>query len=163
MAQPISIRRIGHGELPIVQQIAEDTWPTAFAGVIERHQIEIMLEDIYALETLQNDMDELGHVYRVARHDNQDSGFVSAYKAGDTTWIKKLYILPAKQGQGIGRALMEQATAHFAPSRALSLNVNTGNTKAIDFYKKYGFAVEKEVPVRMGPFDFTDYVMTKVL
>ncbi|HEY9011831.1 MAG TPA: GNAT family N-acetyltransferase [Devosia sp.] len=159
----IAIRRIGHSELPIIQQLAEDTWPTAFEGVIERHQIEIMLEDIYALDTLRNDMDELGHVYWIARHDNQDSGFVSAYKAGDTTWIKKLYILPAKQGQGIGRALMAHATAHFAPSRALSLNVNTGNTKAIEFYKKYGFVVEKEVPVKMGPFDFTDYVMTKVL
>ena len=58
---------------------------------------------------------------------------------------------------------METATAFFAPQRALSLNVNTGNARAIEFYKRYGFAVEKEVPVRMGPFDFTDYVMTKVL
>ena len=34
---------------------------------------------------------------------------------------------------------------------------------AIDFYKKYGFVIEKEVPVKMGPFDFKDFVMTKVL
>lgn len=163
MADPIAIRRIGYGDLPIVQQLAEEIWPDAFEGVIERHQIEIMLEDIYALDTLRNDMDALGHIYWIARHANQDSGFISAYKRDDTTWIKKLYILPAKQGHGLGRALIAHATDHFAPSRALSLNVNTGNTKAIAFYKKYGFDVEKEVPVKMGPFDFTDYVMTKVL
>ena len=163
MSDPIAIRRIAADELPVVQKIANETWPTAFAGVIERHQIEMMLEDIYDLDMLQNDMDALGHVYWVARHHGQDSGFVSSFKEDDVTWIKKLYILPSKQGLGIGRALMGTAKAHFAPQRALSLNVNNGNAKAIEFYKKYGFAVEKEVPVRMGPFDFTDYVMTKVL
>jgi ribosomal protein S18 acetylase RimI-like enzyme len=163
MSDPIAIRRIAADELPIVQQIANDTWPTAFAGVIERHQIEIMLGDIYDLDMLQNDMDALGHVFWVARYGHQDAGFVSSYKEDDVTWIKKLYILPSRQGLGIGRALMGTAKAVFAPQRALSLNVNNGNVKAIEFYKKYGFAVEREVPVKMGPFDFTDFVMTKVL
>jgi len=163
MADPIAIRRITADELPIVQRIANDTWPTAFDGVIKRHQIEMMLDDIYALETLQNDMDALGHVFWVARHGHTDAGFVSAFKVDDVTWIKKLYILPAMQGVGLGRALMGTAQKYFAPQRALSLNVNTGNAKAIAFYKKYGFEIEKEVPVMMGPFEFTDYVMTKVL
>jgi len=163
MADPIAIRRIAADELPIVQRIANDTWPTAFEGVIQRHQIEMMLDDIYALETLQNDMDELGHVFWVARYGHEDAGFMSSYKLDDVTWIKKLYILPGKQRLGLGRALMGTAQAHFAPQRALALNVNTGNAKAIAFYKKYGFTIEQEVPVMMGPFEFTDYVMTKVL
>ena len=75
-------------------------------------------------------MSALGHVFWIARHGHTDAGFISAYKEGDTTWIKKLYILPEKQGLGIGKA---------------------------------GFVVDKEVPVRMGPFEFTDYVMTKAL
>lgn len=159
----IAIRRIAADELPIVQQLAEETWPHAFAGVIERHQIEIMLNDIYAIESLENEMTALGHVFWVARHEHHDAGFVSAYKVDDVTWIKKLYILPNKQGLGIGKALIGTAKDHFAPQRALSLNVNTGNLRAIDFYRHYGFVVEKEVPVKMGPFDFTDFVMTKVL
>lgn len=163
MSDPIAIRRIKAGDLPIVQRIANDTWPTAFDGVIERHKIEMMLDDIYDLDMLRNDMDALGHVFWVARHNGQDSGFISSYQEDDVTWIKKLYILPSKQGLGIGRALIGTAKTHFAPQRALSLGVNSDNAKAIAFYKKYGFAVEKEVPVKMGPFDFTDYVMTKVL
>lgn len=163
MSDPIAIRRIKAGDLPIVQRIANDTWPTAFDGVIERHKIEMMLDDIYDLDMLRNDMDALGHVFWVARHNGQDSGFISSYKEDDVTWIKKLYILPTKQGLGIGRALIGTAKTHFAPQRALSLNVNNGNAKAIGFYQKYGFVIEKEVPVTMGPFDFTDYVMTKVL
>jgi ribosomal protein S18 acetylase RimI-like enzyme len=163
MADALAIRRITAAELPIVQQLAEETWPHAFAGVIERHQIEMMLEDIYALDSLEHEMSALGHVFWIARHGHTDAGFISAYKDGETTWIKKLYILPDKQGLGIGTALMSHAAAHFAPSRALSLNVNSGNTRAIAFYKHAGFVVDKEVPVKMGPFDFTDYVMTKEL
>ncbi|WP_395812630.1 GNAT family N-acetyltransferase [Devosia sp.] len=159
----VAIRRIGVDELSIVQQLAEEVWPHAFEGVIQRHQIEIMLGDIYALESLENEMTALGHLFWVARHEGLDSGFVSAFKRGDTTWIKKLYILPRKQGIGIGRALIETAVTHFAPSKAISLNVNNGNARAIEFYKKYGFAIAEEVPVKMGPFDFTDYVMTKAL
>ena len=163
MTDPVAIRRITADELPIVQAIANETWPTAFAGVIERHKIEMMLEDIYDLDKLRNDMDALGHVYWIARHHGEDAGFISSFKDDDVTWIKKLYILPSKQGLGIGRTLIGTARDHFAPQRALSLNVNNGNARAISFYKKYGFTVEKEVPVTMGPFDFTDYVMTKVL
>jgi GNAT superfamily N-acetyltransferase len=157
------IRRIDASELPIVQQLAEEIWPQAFEGVIERHRIEMMLEDIYALEALENDMAALGHVYWIARQGGTDAAFTSAYKEGDTTWIKKLYVLPDRQGTGLGRALMRTAVEHFAPSRMLSLNVNNGNAKAIAFYKHAGFVIEKEVPVKMGPFDFSDFVMTKVL
>lgn len=163
MDNSIAIRRIGVDELEIVQRLAEEIWPSAFEGVIQRHQIEIMLGDIYALESLEDEMLAQGHVFWIARHAGEDSAFVSSYKIDDVTWIKKLYVLPSKQGLGLGRALIATATEHFAPSRALSLNVNNGNTRAIAFYRKYGFEIEKEVPVKMGPFDFTDFVMTKLL
>lgn len=159
----IAIRRVVVDELPLVRELAERIWPDAYEGVIERHRIEIMLGDIYALEALENEMDAFGHVFWMARHQNDDAGFVSAYKLDDVTWIKKLYVLPAKQKLGIGKQLMATAIAHFAPSRAVSLNVNTGNVKAIGYYQRAGFAIAEEVPVTMGPFDFTDYVMTKAL
>ena len=57
MADAITIRRIGVEELPIIQQLAEEIWPHAFDGVIQRHQIEIMLGDIYATEALENEIE----------------------------------------------------------------------------------------------------------
>lgn len=161
MDNAIDIRRIAADELPVVQQLAEAIWPHAFDGVIARHQIEIMLGDIYALESLENEMSSLGHVFWIARYRGEDAAFISSFKVDDVTWIKKLYVLPAQQGLGLGKALIRAALTHFAPSRVLSLNVNTGNSRAIEFYKHAGFEIEKEVPVKMGPFDFSDYVMTR--
>lgn len=163
MRDAITIRRIDADELPIVQQLAEEIWPHAFDGVIQRHQIEIMLGDIYALESLENEMNALGHVFWIARHGHVDAAFLSAFRRDDVTWIKKLYVLPDRQGMGLGKALIRTALEHFGPARALSLNVNNGNTKAIAFYRHNGFEIEAEVPVTMGPFEFTDFIMTRTL
>ena len=43
----------------------------------------------------------------------------------------------------------------------MALFVNDGNARAIAFYRSQGFEVESHVPVQMGPFRFTDYVMVK--
>lgn len=53
------------------------------------------------------------------------------------------------------------ARAQFGPELPVALYVNDGNAAAIDFYRSQGFEVEKHVPVQMGPYDFTDYVMLK--
>ncbi|OYW83062.1 MAG: hypothetical protein B7Z26_01610 [Asticcacaulis sp. 32-58-5] len=162
------IRRIEADELYIVQSLAQRIWPNSYDGVIAPHQIDAMLAEIYALDTLEQDMEALGHVfwiisYAVPGEPPVDTGFASAYKDGSTLWIKKLYILPEYQGLGLGKALMHNALEHFAPATHLSLYVNKGNEKAIDYYKYNGLQVITEVPVRMGPFDFTDYIMTKAL
>lgn len=163
MNRSTEIRCITADELPVVRDLAARIWPHAYAGVIAPDQIEIMLRDIYALEALEDELTAQGHIFWIARHDGEDAAFASAFRRDGTVWIKKLYVLPEKQGHGLGRALIEAAVAHFTPSRALSLYVNNGNRRAIAFYERYGFSIEKSVPVRMGPFDFTDHVMTKTL
>ena len=62
-------------------------------------------------------------------------GFVCLLKSH----IAALFVDPAHQGQGIGRALLD-----FAASRhnVLTLEVYTDNTRAVAFYERYGFTVE---------------------
>ena len=78
-------------------------------------------------------------------------------------WIKKLYVLSQIRGLGLGKRLIEAAVAAFPGAASVGLYVNNGNAPAIGFYRSRGFAVEDEVPVRMGPFDFTDLVMARPL
>jgi len=102
MSEDIVIRRIGASELGIVKDLADRIWPHAFAGVIERHQIEIMLGDIYALEALEDEMASLGHVFWLARHAGQDAAFVSAFKRDDVTWINEALRAARTAGAGAG-------------------------------------------------------------
>jgi len=152
---------IGVAELPRVADLADRIWPEAFAGVLPAERIPGMLAEIYALDTLAADITERGHQYWLATLDGRDVGFASAYRADGRVWIKKLYLLAETRGLGFGKALVAAARTHFGPDLPVALYVNDGNAKAIAFYRSQGFEIEKHVPVRMGPYDFHDYVMVK--
>ncbi len=152
---------IGVAELSRVADLANRIWPEAFAGILPAERIPGMLAEIYAPDTLAADITERGHQYWLATLDGRDVGFASAYRADGRVWIKKLYLLAETRGLGLGKALIAAARTHFGPDLPVALYVNDGNAKAIAFYRSQGFEIEKHALVRMGPYDFHDYVMLK--
>ena len=155
------IRPATAADLPRIRDLAFRIWPEAFAGVLPAERIGPMLDEIYALDTLSADIAERGHRYWLAATDTADLGFGSAYRADGRVWIKKLYLLAQARGLGLGKGLIAAARAQFGEDLPVALFVNDGNARAIAFYRSQGFAVESHVPVTMGPFQFTDYVMVK--
>ena len=159
----VSIVPIGVSGMARVRDISYVIWPEAYAGILPADRIPGMLAEIYDLGTLAADIEERGHRYWFATVDGVDAGFVSAYREGDRVWIKKLYVLSSIRGLGLGRRLLATAIAAFPGATSVGLYVNNGNAPAIGFYRTQGFDVEAEVPVRMGPYDFTDFVMGRTL
>jgi diamine N-acetyltransferase len=157
----IGIVPVAAAELARVQTLAHEIWPEAFAGILPAERIPGMLAEIYALQTLEADIAERGHQYWLASGDAGDLGFASAYQAQGRVWIKKLYVHETARGLGLGKQLIAVARTHFGPDLPVALYVNDGNAPAIAFYKAQGFAIETHVPVQMGPYQFTDYVMVK--
>lgn len=155
------ITPIGIEFLPRVAELAHRIWPEAFAGVLPVDRIPGMLAEIYALETLGTDISERQHQYWLATAAGRDVGFASAYRADGRVWIKKLYLLAETRGLGIGKALIAAARTHFGADLPVALYVNDGNAAAIGFYRSQGFEIESHVPVQMGPYRFTDYIMLK--
>lgn len=154
-----SISPIGSADLPRVQRLAHAIWPEAYAGILPEERIPGMLADIYAMETLEADIAERGHQYWLARVGEDDLGFASAYRSDGRVWIKKLYVLKAARGLGLGKQLIVAARRHFGPDLPVALYVNDGNAPAIAFYSAQGFTIEGREPVQMGPYAFVDYVM----
>ncbi len=167
MALAPQIRRIGVDELEIVRELALIIWPKCYRNIIGPDRVDAMLAVLYDTDALEHEMVDLGHVFWVARYGNMDVGYASAYRDGDRLWLKKLYVRDDHRGLGLGKALIDEALAHFTTTemttRELALYVNRDNTPAINYYLRSGFQVEAEVPVTMGPYDFTDYVMQKDL
>lgn len=157
----VAIFPVGTEAMPRVRAISYVIWPEAYAGILPAERIPGMLAEIYDLKTLAADIEERGHRYWFATVDGADAGFVSAYREGDRVWIKKIYVLSTIRGLGLGKRLMATAVADFPGATSVGLYVNNGNAPAIGFYQSQGFAVEAEVPVRMGPYDFTDFVMAR--
>jgi ribosomal protein S18 acetylase RimI-like enzyme len=157
----IAIFPVGADGLPRVRALAYEIWPEAYASILSATQIPGMLAEIYSIETLRADMEERQHRYWLTTLHGADAGFLSAYSTDERVWIKKLYVLDAARGHGLGKRLLATAVEAFPAARSVGLYVNCGNAPAIAFYKAQGFSVEAEVPVRMGPYDFRDFVMSR--
>ncbi|MGA9658938.1 MAG: GNAT family N-acetyltransferase [Asticcacaulis sp.] len=168
MAPTVKIRRIGVEDLEVVRELALVIWPKCYRNIIGPDRVDGMLAVLYDADTLEREMLEQEHVFWVVRVNNVDVGYAAAHRDGQRLWLKKLYVRDDYRGMGLGKALMDTALEHFQATdpdgtRELALNVNKDNTPAINYYLRSGFQVEAEVPVQMGPYGFTDYIMQKAL
>jgi diamine N-acetyltransferase len=155
-------------DIPTIQKIAADTWPTAYGAIISLAQISYMLDMMYSTSALTTQMTTRGHHFLLAILNSDAVGFAS-YELNATPnqqcKLHKLYCLPQSQGSGVGAQLVGHVAdaAITANQHAIMLNVNKHN-KALGFYQRLGFAVIDEVVIDIGQgYLMDDFVLEKVL
>ena len=82
-----------------------------------------------------------------------DNGIVKGFVWVDDKQIKKLFVEPVLQSQGIGAKLLEHAVSELGATYLWALEKNT---RAIAFYKRHGFLVTDE---KMFEEDTTEYLV----
>lgn len=149
--------------LPLVQNIAQLTWPVAYGQIISAAQLEYMLERMYHLEALAAQL-AAGQNFLLTYSGEDPIGFASYelhYHQEPITKLHKLYVLPTAQGLGAGRALLQEVArrAVAAGCPTVRLNVNRANP-AIHFYQKMGWQIVATADIDIGQgFFMNDYVM----
>ena len=154
----IEIVQIYKDDVLIVNQLAHDIWPHTFKDILEKDQIDYMLDWMYNVKTLEEQV-QIGHLYYLIKEDGVAKGFVGLepnYPDINMLRIHKLYVLPESQGRGLGRELLTKTldVAFDLDMHSLHLNVNRFN-KSVDFYKYTGFQIIGEVNNDIGK----DYLM----
>jgi diamine N-acetyltransferase len=159
----IHVRRATAADAVTIQAIANSTWPIAYASIISPEQISYMLERMYALEVLINEMTGK-HMYLIAELEGHAIGFAGlehGFRESRNTRLHKLYVLPEAQGSGAGRLLLNSATmaAMAHGDVAIDLTVNRLNP-AKDIYLKWGFRIVRDQVLDIGNgFVMDDHVM----
>ncbi|MEJ7557141.1 MAG: GNAT family N-acetyltransferase [Pedobacter sp.] len=163
----IILRKAKEKDIEIIQEIANNTWYSAYESILSMDQIEYMLDKMYSRGALISQLQE-GHVFLIAEENEKDLGF-AGFSLSDpernTYKLHKLYVLPFAHGKGIGKLLMNEVAniAKNAGAVSLELNVNRNN-KAADFYQRAGFKIKETVDLDIGNgFFMNDYVMEKLL
>jgi GNAT superfamily N-acetyltransferase len=148
-------------DIPIIQQIAYNTWPNAYGNIISQQQIDYMLHKMYSTASLQDQLAN-GHVFFIAVTEGRPVGFASVSAQGGGVYkLNKLYVLPNIQKTGAGKALLYQVIGHVkaAKGNSIELQVNRQNN-AKNFYLKHGFVIVQEADFDFGSgFFMNDYVM----
>ena len=164
----ITIRSATPEDYRAIQEVAHQTWPVTFGGILSAPQIAYMLDRMYSLSALWEQVEERNHVFLLAEEEGSCLGYLSyelSYAGTAKTKIHKIYVLPATQGKGVGKHLLSQAEqiARDNGNNVLTLNVNRYN-KAVQFYQKLGFAIIGSEDIDIGNgFLMEDYILEKTL
>ncbi|UYQ92868.1 GNAT family N-acetyltransferase [Chitinophaga horti] len=160
----INIYQTNETGIPFIQHIANNTWPDTFGNILSTEQISYMLFMMYDHQALLKQMKELGHVFLLAKFNNETVGFASYelnYKGEPNIKLHKIYILPEMHGKKIGQHLVNEVAGigRAAGQTGLLLNVNRHNN-AVGFYERVGFSVIGEEDIDIGNgFFMNDVIM----
>ncbi len=158
-----SIHEASPLEIEIIRSLIQRIWKPTYREILSEEQMDYMVEKMYDVQTLQDQMDE-GHQFLILNEDNSPVGFAGFqpdYPEQGTCKLHKIYLLPETQGKGLGKMLLNEVVsrAKSAHQNSLLLNVNRYN-KAFDFYKSYGFEIKEEIDLHIGNgYYMNDYIM----
>lgn len=158
-----NIKKAQLKDLPIIQQIANETWRPTYGSILTEEQTLFMLEMMYSTPSLTKQF-ESNHFY-IFMDNEKPVGFSGIEKIEKMIKLHKIYFLPETQGKGFGKIMMAEIVkiAQIENCEFIELNVNRNN-KAKNFYEKLGFEVFKEVDINIGnDFWMNDYIMHKMV
>lgn len=161
----IKINQLNKDDVGIINMLAHDIWPVAFKDILEKDQIDYMLEWMYSVNTLTEQV-QIGHLYFLATLDGTPVGFMGLepnYPEIGTMRMHKLYVKPEVHGSGVGQAMLDKCIelSKELDFATVNLNVNRFN-KAVTFYRYNLFEIVKEEDIKIGKgYLMEDYVMVK--
>lgn len=162
-----TIREAGPDDAEMIKQLAHEIWWPTYSPILEPEQIEFMLADRYSVETLSKQIANDEQTFLLLFDDKQPLAF-AAFSPDDKDpeiyHLHKLYSLPATQGKGVGKALLNEIFKRVKATGGaiIELNVHRQNP-ALGFYQKMGFVVAHEIDIPFDKYVLNDYIMRKEL
>jgi ribosomal protein S18 acetylase RimI-like enzyme len=167
MITTASIRYATLDDINTIGFLAQQIWPAAYGGILAQDKIEYMLNLMYSPSSLAKQMIDQKHSFLVMEEEEEPVGFASfSPLPGNKKYkLHKLYVLPDRQGKGMGKAMVDFIAEEISPMGAVALEVNVyRENKAVEFYQRLGFTVTGETDLDIGNgFFMNDYVMEKKL
>ena len=158
----LSLKIATKDDVSIIQSLANKIWRKNYPAIISLAQIDYMLEKIYSAQSLYQQMSE-GAVFLICYASGKEAGFCSYNKQGNGNFfLHKLYVDTEMHHEGIGTWLLNEIFGKKDDLVELRLTVNRLNYKAINFYFKNGFVIEKVKDLDIGNgYWMNDFVMIK--
>ncbi|MGC4128136.1 MAG: GNAT family N-acetyltransferase [Bergeyella sp.] len=148
--------------IPLIQEVAEKSWQSAYSDILSQEQIDYMLKMMYSAAEISSHLNNPDYHYFLIENEENCVGFIGFehHYEPETTKLHRIYLLPEAKGKGFGKAgidFLKEKTSQSGDRRII-LNVNkNNNAKAV--YEKQGFTVYGE-----GIFDIGNgYVMDDFL
>lgn len=157
-------------EAAAVREMAELIWPATYRDIISAQQIRYMLDRMYALPMLAEQINSPEHRFFWIEAEAEDlrCGFLAVEwdESDNSVQLQKLYLLPEQQGKGCGSAAWQalEELLRSGGCTQVSLRVNRFNATALKYYEKCGFTTQKtDCRDIGGGFVMDDFILKKSL
>ena len=156
------IKNAGVDDIPLIRELTFRVWPQTYASILSQEQIDYMLEMMYSVNSLKEQMTEQECKFIIVYDDGNPVGFASYSEEDFTKWkLNKIYVLQNQQGKGTGRFVIDYIIDDIKKQNATSLflQVNRYNNAKV-FYEKLGFNEIDFINLDIGNGYFmNDYIM----
>ena len=151
------IREAIEGDIPAISDVARRTYAETFGDGLTTEQLTSVLKSTRSETYFKTAMDR--GMILVALDNSQLVGYIQISDVGyrvegvDVSEcdqaIHSIYVDSDHQGRGVGRALMDAAFKHprIREAEKVFIDVYEENTRALEFYKRYGFKSVGKVDV----------------
>lgn len=165
----IDIKRVGPTDLEELQNIGRQTFTETFAEINTPENMLKYLEDSFSAEQLAREIEDPDSEFYFATLGNRAIGYLKVNKGQAQTELKdentleleRIYVLAEFHRKKVGQILFDKAlkTAQNLKVEYLWLGVWENNTRAINFYRKNGFAEFGKHDFWLGNDQQTDIMM----
>jgi ribosomal protein S18 acetylase RimI-like enzyme len=139
------IRDATSADLPAVRSLLVETWHATYDGIYGWRRVAEITNAWHSLDALSAQLGRESGVFLIAMLGQEVVGTASARSEPDhAALLTRLYVLPARQGEGIGRTLLQVALACFPDAPVARLEVESQNELAIAFYERMGFFLQRQ-------------------
>ena len=162
----ITITKLLDADLEALRKVSRDIWFTHYPTILSHEQIEYMLDKMYGIGVIENEIYNQGIFYDKVLHNSKLVGYVSygSEIMDNISYLKlyKCYLLPSLHGFGYGQKMLFHIyqKAQAMKLEKIILNVNKRNQKGIKAYSRFGFEIiDSQVKDFGNGFVLDDYIM----
>ena len=150
----VAIRPWQRGDLETLRAITWQSWVATYSSFVPEGDLKAYFDIFYTEDALERIFEDPSSRGYVAEDESGLIGYARTFfnREEKRLYVTSLYLVPGREGKGIGRRLLREAEERAAEVRADSLwiGVMVQNRGALHFYLKVGFRFVREEPFKMG-------------
>ena len=153
-------------EVKKVEDIASNIWNEHYISIIEKEQIEYMINKFQSKDAIIKQIKEDGYKYCILNFKGAHVGYLAFKEENNQLFLSKLYVEKEYRNNGIADIAIKHLM-HVCNREGLEkiiLNINKKNSESIKIYEKMGFVKTSEKVIDIGSgYVLDDYIMDKAV
>ena len=168
----IEIRKALSSDINLLSDLGRETFYETWRPVNTEEDMQQYMMEAFDHNKIKTDVEDTAiNTFLIAYVGDYAIGYVKLrcdrtyveFKNERVIELERIYVVKEWQGKKVGKGLMDHCLdlASDGNYSWIWLGVNTDNTKAIEFYKQYGFTIFGEKSFKLGEAVDKDFLMKK--